>query len=332
MRKLKYLIARILKLNYKSFFHTIKDVHKKTGKNSLLIFFDIVYCGIKYEAGYIDYNLFEMYKLNNKERETIVTRGKNNKIIKQVNNMKEVYKFEDKALFNKLYNKYLYRDWIYLDNNEKSFKEFLKGKKEIIVKPLSLSCGKGVEKIKITTKTNISKLYNELIKNNQLLVEEVALQHEAISKVYPYAINTVRIVTLNKQVVAAFIRFGNHKNVVDNFNHGGMVTTINIETGIVEFPAIDKSGNVYKIHPETNEPIVGLKIPMWNKVKKLCIDACEVTPEIGYVGWDVCVGPKNPSLIEGNDFPGHDLYQLPVHRNDGYGLMPILEKAMEEKK
>lgn len=332
MKKLKYLLARILKLNYKSFFQTIKEVHKKTNKSSLIIFFDIVYCGIKYEAGYVDYNLFEMYNLNKKERKTIVTRGKNNRIIKQVNDMSKAYIFEDKALFNKLYNKYLNREWIYLEDNEDEFKKFLQNKKEIIVKPLSLSCGKGVEKIKITSKTNVSKLFKELKENSQLLVEEVATQNEIINKVYPYAINTVRIVTLNKQVVAAFIRFGNHKNVVDNFNHGGMVTTINIDTGIVEFPAIDKSGNVYKIHPETNESIIGLKIPMWEKVKKLCIDACDITPEIGYIGWDVCVGEKKPSLIEGNDFPGHDLYQLPVHRNDGYGLMPILEKAMEEQK
>jgi len=244
--------------------------------------------------------------------------------------MKEAYKFEDKALFNKLYDKYLNRKWLLLDNNLEEFKNFIKEVPEIIVKPLSLSCGKGVEKIN-TNKKNIEKLYDTLIKNNQILVEEVAHQHETINEVYPYAVNTVRVVTLNKKVVAAFIRFGNHKNVVDNFNHGGMVTTINIKTGIVEFPAIDKSGNVFETHPMTKKPIIGLKIPMWEKVKKLCIDACSVTPEIGYIGWDVCVGSKKPCLIEGNDFPGHDLYQLPVHRNDGYGLMPILESAMEEK-
>lgn len=330
MKKIKYLLTRILKMDYKSFFKTIYEVSKKINKPYLFILFDVIYCGLKYEAGYVDYKLFEMYKLNSKERSTIVTRGKNNKIIKKANNMKEAHKFEDKALFNKLYDKYLNRKWLLLDNNLEEFKEFIKEIPEIIVKPLSLSCGKGVEKIKIGKK-NAEKLYETLVKNNQILVEEVAEQHETINEVYPYAVNTVRVVTLNKKVVAAFIRFGNHKNVVDNFNHGGMVTTINIETGIVEFPAIDKSGNVYEVHPMTKKSIIGLKIPMWNKVKKLCIDACDVTPEIGYIGWDVCVGDKKPCLIEGNDFPGHDLYQLPVHRNDGYGLMPILESAMEEK-
>ena len=330
MGKAKYLIKRILKMNYKQFFDTIDEVHSKTNKNKLAIFIDIINCGIKYQAGYIDYNLFEMYNLTKEERKTIITRGINNEILKKYNDQTKAYIFEDKALFNKLYDKYLNREWIFLKDNLEEFKEYLKGKDEIIVKPLSLSCGKGVEKIKVSD-YEPEELYNHLIKTERFLVEDVAKQNKEISKIYPESVNTVRIVTLNKKVVAAFIRFGNLGNVVDNFNHDGMVTTINIETGIVEYPALDKKKNIYEIHPYTNEKIIGLKIPMWDKVKELCIEACSVTPEIGYIGWDVCVGEKEPCLIEGNDFPGHDLYQLPIHRNNGIGLLPIFEKAMEEK-
>lgn len=329
MGKAKYLIKRILKMNYKQFFDTIDEVHSKTNKNKLSIFIDIINCGIKYQAGYIDYNLFEMYNLTKEERKTIITRGINNEILKKYNDQSKAYIFEDKALFNKLYDKYLNREWIYLKDNLEEFKEYLKNKKEIIVKPLSLSCGKGVEKIKVSD-YEPEELYNHLIKTERFLVEDVAKQNKEISKIYPESVNTVRIVTLNKKVVAAFIRFGNLGNVVDNFNHDGMVTTINIKTGIVEYPALDKKKNIYEIHPYTNEKIIGLKIPMWDKVKELCIEACSVTPEIGYIGWDVCVGEKEPCLIEGNDFPGHDLYQLPIHRNDGIGLLPIFKKAMEE--
>ena len=330
MGKAKYLIKRILKMNYKQFFDTIDEVHSKTNKNKLAIFIDIINCGIKYQAGYIDYNLFEMYNLTKEERKTIITRGINNEILKKYNDQSKAYIFEDKALFNKLYDKYLNREWIYLKDNLEEFKKYLKNKKEIIVKPLSLSCGKGVEKIKVSD-YEPEELYNHLIKTERFLVEDVAKQNKEISKIYPESVNTVRIVTLNKKVVAAFIRFGNLGNVVDNFNHDGMVTTINIETGIVEYPALDKKKNIYEIHPYTNEKIIGLQIPMWDKVKELCIEACSVTPEIGYIGWDVCVGEKEPCLIEGNDFPGHDLYQLPIHRNDGIGLLPIFKKAMEEE-
>ncbi len=332
MGKLGYLIKRVKNMNFDKMFQTIDLVNKKTNKSKISIFFDIINCGIKYQAGYVDYNLYEMYKMNKDERKTVVTRGINNEIIKKYNDMTYAYKFEDKALFNNLFNKYLNREWIYIkESSIEDFKKYLKGKKEVIVKPLSLSCGKGVEKI-VVKDHNPEELYNHLMQTDQTLVEDVAIQNKVLSDLYPHSVNTLRIVTLNKVVVAALLRIGNKGNVVDNFNHDGMVTTVDIKTGEIKYPAIDKVGNVYEVHPETNVKIVGIKIPMWNEVKKLCIEACDIVPELGYVGWDVCLGEEKPFLIEGNDFPGHDLYQLPVHRKDNYGLLPEFEKAMKEGK
>ena len=332
MGKLGYLIKRVKNMNFDKMFQTIDLVNQKTNKSKISIFFDIINCGIKYQAGYVDYNLYEMYKMNKDERKTVVTRGINNEIINKYNDMTYAYKLEDKALFNNLFNKYLNREWIYIkESSIEDFKKYLKGKKEVIVKPLSLSCGKGVEKI-VVKDHNPEELYNHLMQTDQTLVEDVAIQNKVLSDLYPHSVNTLRIVTLNKVVVAALLRIGNKGNVVDNFNHDGMVTTVDIKTGEIKYPAIDKVGNVYEVHPETNVKIVGIKIPMWNEVKKLCIEACDIVPELGYVGWDVCLGEEKPFLIEGNDFPGHDLYQLPVHRKDNYGLLPEFEKAMKEGK
>ena len=332
MGKFNYLIKRVANMNFDKMFETIDLVHSKTNKSKISIFFDIIACGIKYQAGYVDYNLYEMYKMNKEERKTVITRGINNDIIKKFNDMSYAYKFEDKALFNKLFDKYMNREWIYLkDASVDDFKKYLKNKKEIIVKPLSLSCGKGVEKLKVKD-YKPEELYNHLLETDQTLVEDVAIQNKVLNDIYPYSVNTLRIVTLNKVVVAALLRIGNNSNVVDNFNHEGMVTTIDIETGLVHYPAIDKAGNIYEKHPQTNKKIAGTKIPMWEDVKNLCIEACDVVPELGYIGWDVCLGEDKPFLIEGNDFPGHDLYQLPAHRSDNFGILPVFEKAMKEEK
>ena len=51
MSKLKYLIRRIAEMNYKQMFEKIDEVHKKSGKCKLFIFFDMVYCGLVYQAG-----------------------------------------------------------------------------------------------------------------------------------------------------------------------------------------------------------------------------------------------------------------------------------------
>ncbi len=332
MGKLKYIVKRIKNMNYKNFFKTINDVHEKTNKNRVYLFFDMVICGFKYQAGYMDYQLFEMYKMNSNERKTIITRGKNNDMIKKYNNPKFNELFHNKTLFNEKFNEYLHRDWLLVNkNNLDEFQKFLKNKEEIMLKPIGGSCGQKIEKVK-TKDFKDKELYKYVLDNDLLLVEEVAKQCKELSALHPSSINTVRVITLKGKVLVAYLRIGNHNNVVDNFNHGGLVVPVDVESGTIKFPAIDKAHNEYTNHPLTGEKIVGLKIPRWNKVIELCEDAAKKIPELGYVGWDVCVGEKYPLLIEGNEFPGHDIYQLPPHRKGNTGLYPIFEKAMEEEK
>lgn len=333
MGKVGYLVKRIKGMDYSKFFDTINFVHEKNGKSKIGIFFDIVHCGLKYQAGYMDYKVFEMYNLNEKQRGTIVTRGINNELVKKYNNPEYYKYFKNKIEFNKRFNKYLLRDWMEINGTEenfKEFKEFCNKHTKILVKPLDECCGKGVEIFKVNKK-NVKEIYDNLVETKRPLVEEVAVQCEEIGRLHPSSINTIRIVTLNGEIVTALLRIGNNNDVVDNFNHGGLVAPINIETGIIDYLAIDKAGNIYEKHPVTNEPILWFKIPKWPRIKRFAKQAAKEIPEIGYIGWDVCLGLKDPFLIEGNEFPGHDLYQLPPHRTDGIGLLPIFEKAMKSK-
>lgn len=330
---MKYLIKRILNMNFKNFFKTINDVAKETKKTKVTIFFDIVNCGLKYEAGYVDYKLFEMYNMTKEERKTVITRGINNKLIKKYNNPNEMKYFSSKIKFNQKFSKYINRDWLEINNNYQDFEKFCHKYKTIIVKPDNASCGSGVEKID-TTKKDLKKLYSTLLENKQILIEEEAGQCEELSKLHPYSINTIRIVTFLGEVVVAFLRIGNNKNNVDNFNHDGLLAKIDIDTGKINFPAIDKKKNIYNIHPLTKEKIKGIKIPRWEEVKNLCIKASQEVKEVGYIGWDVCIGEKKCFFIEGNEFPGHDLYALPTHRTKNEGLLPLFEEVIErnEKK
>lgn len=326
MKKLLYLFKRIFNMDKKRFKNAIDKVHDRNGKSKFFIFCDMVYCGFRYQAGYMDYLTFEMDKMNRKERKTIITRGINNKFVKMLNPVEERYKLSDKGAFNQLFNKFLNRDWLLLNDNFAEFKNFVNDKSEIIVKPISLCCGEGIEKIKLKN-WELEKLYTYLVNNNKVLVEEIAKQNEVLNKLYSKAVNTIRVVTLFGEPILAYLRIGTGDAVVDNFNHGGLLAKVNIKTGIIETDGVSKEGVVYVKHPMTKVKIKGLKIPMWDKVLKLCEDASLVVSKMEYVAWDVCVGIDKPCLIEGNDFPGHDIYNLPAHRENNYGFLPLfLEK------
>lgn len=332
MKKIKYLFNRILHMDFSQMKEKINEINKKTKKSKFLIFIDMIYCGFKYQAGYMDYYLFEMNKLNNSQRKTIMTRGKNNALIKKYNDPNFIHFFDNKGEFNNKFIDFIKRDWIVLTKeNYDEFKSFLSNKDEIICKPLTGSCGKGIEKLKVGEYKNKKDLYNYLINNNLLLIEEVIKQHDVMNKLNPSSINTIRIVTINNgtesEVVVAYLRIGNGK-FVDNFNSGGMVVPINEKVGEINYPALDKSNNLFYKHPTTNTDIVGFKIPFWNEVLEYTLALSKVIKEVGMVGWDIAISTDGPTIVEGNNYPGHDIYQLPPHRTNGIGVLPKFKKFL----
>jgi len=337
---MSYMTKRLLKIDTEKLKRLINKCSKKAGKPKIVIFFDMAYCVFKYQAGYVDYDAYNMYELNGKERKTIMTRGKNNEFVKMLNPREHWHVFDNKDEFNVKFKDYLNRDFFLINDDENNFDEFekfLKKHKEFIVKPLNASCGVGVSKIKTPKGKEVKKLYDKLKKEGTVLLEEVAVQHKDVSKLHSSSINTLRIVTIKNKygvtsIVAAFIRIGTGGRVVDNFNNGGICCPIDIEKGEISAPAVDKNGDVYDTHPTTNIKLVGYKLPCWDKVSKFVDEVSHVYPELGYIGWDICIGPEKLSLIEANQYPGHDLYQLPVHRKGNIGVLPRFEEALNKKK
>lgn len=326
MNNIKYILKRLTKMNYKAMVNKVNEVHKKTGKSRISIFLDMAKCARKYGAGYMDYDLFEMYNLTDAQRDTYITRGRNNNLIERYNNKAYFHIFENKNEFNKKFEKYIKRDWIDTTTSPKEdVVNFIKKHDVFMAKPIDGGCGKGIEKIETKNYESPEELYNYLIENHNFELEEVIKQHEEVSKIYPKAINTVRMVTILKDnkphVICAYFRIGNG-SFVDNFNSGGMVAPIDVKTGVVLDKAIDKNKNLYEVHPETGNTIKGFKFPFWNEAIKMCKEASKVVPEMAYIGWDVAFTGNGPIFVEANEFPGHDIYQLPEHTPNKIGMMP----------
>ena len=332
MGKLNYLFKRIIQMDYKNMIKIAKNISKKIKKNYILILFDMVRCGFKYQAGYYDYQEFEFYNLNKKQRETYLTRGKNNEIIKKFNEKSKFYIFDNKDEFYKTFNKFLKRKWMELDgNNKDEFVKFLKENKIAIVKPVDGEGGKGVEKIVYTSDDACEELYNKLINNNQTIVEQCITQNKELNNLYSKSVNSLRMFTFYRDgeshFLQAILKIGNG-GVVDNFSSGGMYTYLD-ENGVVYVEAIDRLDNIYNEHPISKCPIVGFKVPMFKEAVELVKEAAKVVPEIGYVGWDVAIGENEPIMIEGNCYPGVFQVKPSLAKNkEKMGLIPKYNRIM----
>lgn len=335
MANMKYLIQRVLDMDYKAMFSTINAIHKKTGRGRLSIFLDMKDCALKHGAGYVDYEQFELYDLTDEQRSTYLTRGRNNQMVIKYNDKSRFDDFDDKIKFNRLFSKFLLRDWVPVTgDNKDEVIEFLSKHSIFMAKPTHGYCGYGIEKLNTANFESLDAVYEYLLKYApELELEEIIVQHPAVDAIYPGSINTIRLVTIRGKSgkvypFSAVFRIGNGK-FVDNFNSGGMVAPVDVEKGIVLEKALDKDKNLFESHPFTGTPIKGFQFPDWDKVIEMVSEAAQIIPEVGYVGWDVCFTPNGPCLVEGNQFPGNGLYQLPVHTPDKVGLMPRFQ-AIED--
>ena len=77
-----------------------------------------------------------------------------------------------------------------------------------------------------------------------------------------------------------------------------------------------------------NKPVTFFKIPMYKESVELAKKVSKIVKEVRYVGWDIALTPKGPTIIEGNEYPGHDIYQLPAHRTNNIGVLPKFEESL----
>lgn len=251
------------------------------------------------------------------ERRKFFIGRKRKKLVKILNNEDYREYLDNKIKFNKKFNHFISRDWLYLqEHTERDFESFINKHKEIFVKPVKGRYGLGTRIIRRDEIDNIQEFYQSL-KNEDVLLEEVIKQHEIIKEFNPSSVNTIRVVTLltasnSPKIVTATFRCGNGDKCADNFHHGGIAALIDINTGIVKTTGIDRNKNRYIVHPVTNKQIIGFRVPNWEKIKEKVAQAAKVIPEIRYIGWDVAIKDNGEiAIIEGNFAADPDVSQMP---------------------
>ncbi len=335
MSRMSYFWDRLKKMDWKAMWATTGLLKKRSGKSRIWLLCDMLRCAVRYNAGYVDYKIAQMYKLKDEQRKTVITRGISNEIVRRMNDKAYWYLFDDKATFNETFSEWISRRWLRINDQTEpeELRQLYRSFKELIGKPLEGSSGQGIKKYTQVDWANGPEAFLRKLKQDQIgILEEIVIQHPKMAGLCPTSVNTCRIATLlgdKKQgIVYAFLRIGNGK-VMDNVDCGGMAARIDLETGKLLTVGADKQGNTFIKHPMTNASIIGFTIPFWEEAKTMCLQAAQKVPQMRYVAWDVAITPDGPTFIEGNSFPSHAIPQFAAHYPDGIGILPEFEKFID---
>lgn len=272
----------------------------------------------RYTINPTEYFLFDFENLNAEEQKKFVSLYERIFICEKLNKPSNRIYFDDKSETYKVFQKYYNRELLKLHkkvNNEDSFYAFIDKHQKFIVKPYTGAEGRGISIIDSKEYDNKQFLYTKLLTEHPhgCIIEELVIQNNEMGKIHPSSVNTIRISTIKYddrvEIIHPFAKFGQGSSVVDNGGAGGILASIDIESGMIT-RARDELGRFYDIHPDTKEPIVGFEIPNWEDAKNLAKELANIIPSNRYTGWDLALTTNGWTMIEGNSHGAFIGWQL----------------------
>lgn len=205
---------------------------------------------------------------------------------------------------------------------------------EFVAKPsIDSAGGAGVQFI--TEKMSVDKI-KELKKSftNDFVIQEVLKQHESLNAIYPYSVNTVRIMTFNQNgnvsVLSSLLRMGVNGKRVDNMVSGGVNCAIRPD-GTLCNKLYNAIGTLFEGHPNSGS-VENKKVENFDLVVKAALESHKQLPYTGIISWDFAINQAGePVLVEFNLKPqGLDLHQRENGPLFGEKTVEILDEVLRK--
>ena len=272
---------------------------------------------------YEEYIAFRFMDKRLEERLTFLSGAERRKVLIAINDEEASNLFHDKHACYEKFKRYFRRKQVcvYDKGDFAAFQKFCKRIPAFVKKPIVAQKGKGVEPVYIGDSTDIKSLMETLLaENGPFVAEEVIKTHDALKKLNPDSVNTVRVETFfdgrHAYISNAFFRVGKAGFFVDNGSAGGIIVPIDLETGRLTEIGRDKMNITYRVHPDTGITFDGYQIPNWKRLLKLAKKLAAMHPAVKYVGWDLTLNQRGKwVVVEGNARPGG----FGIQRSSGKG-------------
>jgi hypothetical protein len=137
------------------------------------------------------------------------------------------------------------------------------------------------------------------------IVQYPVIQHEAMARLHPSCVNTIRVVTLRMgsvvSAISSIIRIGAGESRVANVS-----TSNGIAVGILPDGRLKEYGCNHKLQRRTQHPDHGyaldqVVIPSFTAVQATCAELHQTIPELDLISWDMAVDRRGaPVVLEFN--------------------------------
>ena len=150
--------------------------------------------------------------------------------------------------------------------SHEAFKAFCERNKTAFYKPCGNCCGEGIERIDLET-TESETLFSSMVQEDAVL-DTAIVQHRKMTELYPQSVNTLRFFTFRNNGKIYFtgcaLRIGT-TSFIDNYSAGGLVCSVDLETGITKEKAENYLGMRFSTTPLPVSHLKGLRFPNGTK-------------------------------------------------------------------
>lgn len=136
------------------------------------------------------------------------------------------------------------------------------------------------------------------------VIQERIRCHESLARIYPYSVNTFRIITYRwKDEICHMpfcLRLGRDGKFLDNGHAGGIFVSVD-DNGVMGRTAYSEFCERFDQHPDTGFVFENVVLEIVPDVLRAVERMCGMLPWIGCINWDVSINEQGePVLIEAN--------------------------------